>query len=148
MMMSWHEFATAAPALAEFGEKRLSSGVAYLATIRADGSPRVHPVTPIIGEGRLMLYMEPTSPKGKDLQRDSRYQLHCAVENQEGGGGEFYVMGRARLITKNETDIWASVGRVGYQPKPHYILFELSVDGAFSTVYETEGPVRRRWNKE
>jgi len=75
-MTSWEEFAQQATELAEFGKARFQSGVAYLGTLRADGSPRVHPVTPIIGE-ELFLFMEPTSPKGKDLQRDGRYTLHC-----------------------------------------------------------------------
>ncbi len=143
--MSWGEFEKAAPELATFGAARFSSGVAYLATVREDGAPRVHPVTPIVGEGRLMLYMEPTSPKGKDLLRDRRYQLHCAVENQNGGEGEFYVTGRARLVSQQEAELWALAARVGYQPRPHYILFEFSVDSAFSTVYEGNEVVRQRW---
>src|SRR6185503_3217403 len=97
-MTGWAEFAKQAPELAAFGEARFRSGVAYLGTLRADGSPRVHPVTPIIGE-QLFLFMEPTSPKGKDLQRDARYTLHCAVENSSGGEGEFYITGRATFST-------------------------------------------------
>ncbi len=97
-MTSWIEFAQQAPEIAAFGAARFRSGVAYLGTLRADGSPRVHPVTPIIG-GQLFLFMEPTSPKGKDLQRDPRYTLHCSVEDSSGGEGEFYVTGRATLIT-------------------------------------------------
>ena len=89
-MSSWLEFAKQDPELAAFGQARFQPGVAYLATVRADGGPRVHPVTPIIGE-QLYLFMEATSPKGQDLQRDGRYALHCAVEDSGGGGGEFYV---------------------------------------------------------
>lgn len=70
-MTSWKESEQQAPEFAEFGKARFQSGVAYLGTLRPDGSPRVHPVTPIIGE-QLFLFMEPTSPKGKDLQRDPR----------------------------------------------------------------------------
>lgn len=91
-MASWEEFTQQAPELAVFGKARFESGVAYLGTLRADGGPRVHPVTPIIGE-HLFLFMEPTSPKGKDLQRNARYTLHCSVEDSSGGGGEFYVRG-------------------------------------------------------
>src|SRR5574338_1385964 len=97
-MTTWTEFSRQAPELAAFGKKRFASGVAYLATIRPHGGPRVHPVTPIIGE-QLFLFMEPTSPKGKDLQRDGRYALHCAVENSNGGAGEFHVRGRAELTS-------------------------------------------------
>lgn len=85
-MTIWKEFAQQDPELAGFGKTRFESGVAYLGTVRTDGSPRIHPVTPIIGE-QLFLFMELTSPKGKDLQRDSRYTLHCSVEDSSGGGG-------------------------------------------------------------
>src|SRR5688572_17938176 len=95
MQHSWEDFASAEPELAAYGEQRLKAGPAFLATVRADGLPRVHPVTPIIGEGHLLLFMEPTSPKGQDLQRGSGYALHCWVSNNEGGEGEFRLTGHA-----------------------------------------------------
>ncbi len=96
MNLSWQNFANAAPELAAFGEKRFKAAPAYLATVRANGMPRVHPVTPIIAEGHLLLFMEPTSPKGHDLQRGSGYALHCTVADDSGGEGEFY-LSRTRL---------------------------------------------------
>src|SRR6188768_280151 len=102
-MASWTEFTKQAPEIAAFGKSRFQSGVAYLATLRADGGPRVHPVTPILGD-QLYLFMEPTSPKGKDLQRDGRYTLHCSVEDSSGGGGEFYVRGHA--VKSDEPQVW------------------------------------------
>jgi hypothetical protein len=63
-MTTWAEFAQQAPELAAFGEARFRSGVAYLGTVRDDGSPRLHPVTPIIGE-QLYLFMEPTCPRAR-----------------------------------------------------------------------------------
>ncbi|MFT7218915.1 MAG: hypothetical protein ACI8Z1_000528, partial [Candidatus Azotimanducaceae bacterium] len=41
--------------LAAFGQNRLDGKVAYLATIRRDGRPRAHPVTPVIGEGHMFI---------------------------------------------------------------------------------------------
>jgi hypothetical protein len=70
--MSWSDLVKENHELAEFGRKRFTSEVAFLATVRKNGSPRVHPVTPIIGEERLFIFMEPTSPKGHDLRRDGR----------------------------------------------------------------------------
>jgi len=96
--MSWKVLENEAPELAAFGFKRFETGVAYLATVRRDGSPRVHPVTPIIGQGHLYLFMEPTSPKGHDLRRDNRYALHSAVSDPNGTSGEFIIMGKARFI--------------------------------------------------
>ena len=81
-----------------FAFERLDERIAYLATVTADGAPRVHPVSPFIGAGHLFVYMEPTSPKVRDLERDPRYSLHCAVENNDGGEGELSVSGRARLV--------------------------------------------------
>ena len=144
MKNSWQDFAQAAPELATFGETRLKSGPAFLATVRADGLPRVHPVTPIIGEGHLMLFMEPTSPKGQDLQRGSGYAMHCWVKDDSGGDGEFRLTGYATLT--NDPVLRELATRYGYKPKEHYILFELSVDSAFSTVYPDAGaPIRQNW---
>jgi hypothetical protein len=120
MNHSWLDFALAAPELAAFGEARLTSGPAYLATVRADGMPRVHPVTPIIGEGRLFLFMEPTSPKGRDLQRGSGYALHCWVSDNEGGEGEFWLAGHAFL--DEDPAMRKLAATHGYQPQDHYIL--------------------------
>ena len=59
--MSWKHLEDNNGELAAFGVARLHGSVAYLATIRKDGSPRVHPMTPIIGQGRLFVFIEPTS---------------------------------------------------------------------------------------
>jgi hypothetical protein len=67
-MSSWGVFRAAHPSLAAFGVERLGGPPAYLATVRSDGAPRVHPVTPIIGGDHLFLFMEPTSTKGRDLR--------------------------------------------------------------------------------
>ena len=146
-MPSWDDFARAAPELAAFGAERLHGKVAYLATVRPDGAPRVHPVTPIIGEGHLFLFMEPTSPKGKDLQRDGRYALHCAVSDSSGASGEFILSGHARLITDSDTRESAKCVS-NYAPKDRYVLFELSVENAASTVYEGDNVMRTNWKSK
>ena len=104
--MSWYDLENAAPELAAFGLKRFEIGVAYLATVRRDGSPRVHPVTPIIGQGHLFLFMEPTSPKGHDLRRNGRYALHSAVSDPNGTSGEFIITGSARFIVDPQIGPW------------------------------------------
>lgn len=144
-MTSWKEFVQQAPELAAFGESRLNGRVSYLATVRADGGPRVHPVTPIIGE-QLFLFMEPTSPKGKDLQRDPRYTLHCSVEDSGGGGGEFYVRGRGTLVTDPQVREQA-VQASSYKPADRYIAFVLTVEFAFMNVYTDDGSKSSRWEE-
>jgi hypothetical protein len=142
-MTSWTDFAHQAPELAEFGQVRFQSEVAYLGTLRADGSPRVHPVTPILGE-QLFVFMEPTSPKGKDLQRDGRYTLHCSVKDSSGGDGEFYVTGQA-ILTDDALVRAQAVQAAPYVPQEHYVLFVLSVEFAFMNIYVDGKSVPRRW---
>ena len=144
-MASWKEFTQQAADIATFGKARFQSKVGYLGTVRADGSPRVHPVTPIVGD-ELFLFMEPTSPKGKDLQRDGRYTLHCAVENMEGGSGEFYVSGHASLVTDPAVRQQA-IQAASYNPRDRYILFRLTVESAFMNVYTDSGSNVQRWKE-
>ena len=145
--MSWKRLHDEAPELAAFGAQRLGTGIAYLATVGEDGAPRVHPVTPVVMPDHLMVFMEPTSPKGHDLRRGSRYALHCEVEDSGGGGGEFRVRGTG--IPVDDLDLRARVAEhASFDPRDRYVLFELLVDDAFSTTYDedTGDPVRRSWN--
>lgn len=142
--MSWKLLEEQQPALAAFGAERLNGRVAYLATLRKDGSPRVHPMTPIIGRGHLFVFMEPASPKGHDLRRDGRYAIHCAVNDTSGESGEFTITGQAHLV--NDADQRAlAVKLARYAPRDRYILFEFDVESASSTTYPGDQPVRQFW---
>jgi hypothetical protein len=146
-MITWSQFIAANPELASFGKQRLESSIAYLATIRFDGSPRVHPVTPFIAGNCLFVYMEPTSPKVNDLRRDARYALHCGVEDDSGGQGEFFISGRAAEVSETgiRDEAFEQARLKGYNPKERYILFELKIEEAMGTVYEEGHPKRARW---
>lgn len=147
-MTTWTEFAAAASELAAFGERRFREAeVAYLATARSDGSPRVHPVTPVLCDGRLYLFMEPTSPKGHDLRREPRYAMHSLVTDQHGNPGEFHIKGLGQAV--EDAAIRARVAEAApYEPMERWILFEFSVEEASSTEYVGEEPARRRWRAE
>lgn len=145
--MSWAELEQAAPALAAFGAERFHGNVAYLATTQKDGAPRVHPVTPLIGQGHLFVFMEPTSPKGKDLQRDARYAIHCAISDSSGMSGEFWCAGHARVVEDPNLRAVA-VGISTYRPAERYILFEFNIERAQSTIYADGKPVRQLWKTD
>jgi hypothetical protein len=146
-MASWSEFTADAPEMASFGKQRLEGRIAYLATIRPDGSPRVHPVSPFIANTRLFVYMEPTSPKGNDLRRDARYAMHSAVEDNSGGQGEFLIRGRAVVVihTAERKEAFEEAMTMGYRPQERHVLFELRIAEALATVYEEGRPKRTRW---
>ena len=146
--ITWGKFAAIDPALAAFGEQRLSNRVSYLATIRSDGGPRVYPVTPHFANATCFVYMEPTSPKVSDLERDARYALHCYVENNDGGDGEFGIRGSAERLNDplRRRQLFDAARAQGFKPRERYVLFELRVGVAFSTTYDSEGlPNRKLW---
>lgn len=74
-------------------------GLAFLATVRPDGGPRVHPICPLIAESGLFAFLV-SSPKRADLRRDGRYAMHSfpADDNEDA----FYLTGRAQLVDDNE----------------------------------------------
>src|SRR5690349_7642839 len=98
-MATWTAFAAAAPGLASSIRALLhqyGAGMGYLATVRADGGPRVHPVSPIVADDGLYLFVV-DSPKRRDLERDGRYALHAFPA--EDTDAEAYVSGRAFPVT-------------------------------------------------
>jgi hypothetical protein len=104
----------------------------------------VHPVTPILCDGRLYLFMEPASPKGHDLRREPRYAMHSLVTDQHGNPGEFRISGNALPV--DDPQVRARVAEAApYELMDRWILFEFSVEEAASTVYEEDPPVRHRW---
>jgi len=145
--MTWKSLEEQQPELASFGAGRMHGKVAYLATVRKDGSPRVHPMTPIIGQGHLFVFMEPTSPKGHDLQRDGRYAIHCSVTDTSGASGEFIITGHAHIIEDPELRALA-VRSSTYEPADRYILFEFDIETAASTTYPEDAPIRQFWKRD
>lgn len=77
--MRWQELEQAAPEIAGAGRDLLyrhGPGLGYLATVRGDGAPRIHPVCPVVAEGGLYVFIGNRSPKLGDLRRDGRFALH------------------------------------------------------------------------
>jgi hypothetical protein len=77
-MPSWGELAQRRPDLVEGGRQLLYQhgvGLGFIATIRPDGGPRLHPFCPIIADDHLFGFIIP-SPKQRDLTRDGRYTVH------------------------------------------------------------------------
>jgi Pyridoxamine 5'-phosphate oxidase len=94
-MLTWGELRDERPDLAETGRALLYQvgvGLGFLATVRADGGPRVHPVCPILTDDGLYLFVV-ASPKRADLRRDPRYALHAFPTDTNEDA--FYVTGVA-----------------------------------------------------
>ena len=74
-----------------------------LATVRADGSPRISGIETVFSDDELTFGSMPRSRKGADLRRDPRFALHSAtVDPVEGAEaqwpGEAKISGRAIAV--------------------------------------------------
>lgn len=145
-MATWADFALAAPEIAAVGERLLEQhNLAYLATARPDGAPRVHPVAPIILDGHLLVSTPKSSPKARDQLRDPRYVLHMLPGKNDD---EFMVRGRSALVTDRMLRAKAEAERHWIRPEDH--IFEYDISVAMSAYWERVGqpgtyPVRRFW---
>jgi hypothetical protein len=101
VMTRWQDFEAAAP---EFAQRVRALFDAHrhktIATLRADGSPRISGIETVFDDGELVFGSMPHARKGADLHRDPRFALHSAtVDPIEGSEaqwpGEAKISGRA-----------------------------------------------------
>ncbi len=151
-MVSWEVLCAENPDIAQRGEALLFQfgiGLAFFATLRKDGAPRLHPISPVISQGRLYALIGTTTPKYHDLRRDGRYALQAFPPPGDDATGEFYLTGRAVYVEDP-----ALAGRVlhdaKHPPAADEVVFELLLDRAMYTHWERgEGgkmrKISRKW---
>jgi hypothetical protein len=77
-MTSWQDVQRDAPEFADRVRQVFDAGVnKVLATLRADGSPRVSGIEAQFTDGELTFGSMPNARKGADLRRDPRFALHA-----------------------------------------------------------------------
>jgi hypothetical protein len=103
-------------------------------------------VTPIFTASGLFLFMEPTSPKGRDLGERGWFAVHSGVPDNAGSGGEFNASGRGFSV--DDPEMWSHVAdAASYSPADRYILFELELSEARCHGYgDVPLPSTRRWS--
>ena len=108
--MSWSKLATESPELAAAVRARFEVHPHHvLATLRADGSPRVSgsnvQFTDTDGVAELRIGSMAGAVKALDLLRDPRYALHSAPLEEQLGGGDAKVSGVVNPVgTPSATD--------------------------------------------
>ena len=150
-MVTWKEFAAAAPELAEAGRSLLTQfgvGLAFLATVRKDGAPRLHPVCPVLSNDRLFVLITPASPKRHDLHRDGRCALQTFPQPKPGSD-EFYAAGNAVLVEDAATR-GAILRDAKHMADASEVPFELWIDRVMRTKWENVltpqmRPVHQTW---
>jgi hypothetical protein len=123
-------------------------GLAFLATVRSDGAPRLHPVCPVLSGRRLFVLITAASPKRRDLLRDGRYALQTFPQPKPGSD-EFSVTGRATLV-EDPAVRSAVLADARHMADRSETLFELSIDRVLHTRWENPltpqmRPVQRKW---
>ena len=149
-MKRWGEFATEKPDIAEAGRALIYQfrvGLGYLATIRKDGGPRVHPVCPVIAGGDLYVFIGNQSPKVHDLLRDGRFALHSFPNPKVDD--EFCVSGHARRVgdAKTREAVYEAYTATGAFTS-NDTLFELWLERAPHAKYVPRPswpPIYTRW---
>ncbi len=100
-MATWQDVERAVP---EFAQRVQGLFDAHrhktIATLRADGSPRISGIEAVFEDGELFFGSMPNARKGADLRRDPRFALHSATIDPVPGAeaqwpGEAKLAGRA-----------------------------------------------------
>jgi hypothetical protein len=100
-MATWQDVEQAAPEFARRVRACFDAGRhKTIATVRADGSPRISGIEASIEEGELVFGSMANARKGADLRRDPRFALHSATVDPVDGAeaqwpGEAKISGRA-----------------------------------------------------
>jgi hypothetical protein len=93
-MASWGEIEHIAPNLARDARALLEAHVhKTIATVRADGSPRISGIEAKFIEADLWIGSMPGSRKGADLARDPRFALHSGSDDPPDWRGDAKLSG-------------------------------------------------------
>lgn len=101
-MATWGDFQQAEPELAARVQRLFDAGRhKTIATLRADGSPRISGIECEFADGELTFGSMSGARKGADLHRDPRFALHGPTFHPEEGNeaewpGEAKIAGRVR----------------------------------------------------
>jgi Pyridoxamine 5'-phosphate oxidase len=105
-MVSWNEVEKAEPEFAARVRKLFDARKhKTIATLRADGSPRISGIEAEFADGELTFGSMPRARKGADLKRDPRFALHSATsdppdDEPKRWPGEAKLAGRAYVARK------------------------------------------------
>ncbi|RRO13697.1 pyridoxamine 5'-phosphate oxidase family protein [Saccharopolyspora rhizosphaerae] len=131
-MTGWQEFTEQAPELAQTARARLESARHHvLATLRADGSPRVSGTEVGWYRGDLVLGSMPGARKARDLQRDGRFAVHANPGDGSMAEPDVKLSGTATEVTGDEQAAW--VAEVG-PPQDDAHLFRCALNEVVTTT--------------
>jgi hypothetical protein len=147
----WRDLEQGAPELARLGLSRLHAArVAFLGTVRRDGSARISPIEPYLIDGQVLIGAMAWSRKVDDLRRDPRYILHSAITDPDSAEGELKLHGVAVELGEDlrptPADAWWSTW-----PADRSVVFALHITQAMFVEWDTGAPglmTTHRWSRQ
>jgi hypothetical protein len=127
---SWSEFEQEQPRLASEVRRRMDAHVhKVMATLRADGSPRLCGTEIVFAEGDLWLAGMVGARRFADLRRDPRVAVHSCPEDMPGWGGDARLAGTAVEVTDPAA---LAMVAAGTDPPGPFELFRVDLTEAVS----------------
>lgn len=121
-MARWQELEASDPeftaALRGYLDARIHKTIA---TLRADGSPRISGIETFFADGDLWFGSMPNARKANDLRRDPRFALHSGSIDPPEWQGDAKLRGRSEEITDPDRRLalFRTQGSAPPSPEPH-----------------------------
>jgi hypothetical protein len=132
--MRWHAFAEAAPELALLAREAFEDQhLCIIATLRANGWPRVSPNEVYLVDNDLLLGMMPGSLKARDLERDPRITVVNGQSQRIPARGDVKLYGRAVGVDEaglRERFADTQEATIGWRPSEPFHLFAVDIESA------------------
>jgi hypothetical protein len=145
---SWKDFSEQEAEIAELAARILSKyGIAYLATLRGNGWPRLHPISPAIVDGKFIIGIILGTPKLRDLDRDGRCVVHALPGPNDA---EICISGVAGKLISDEVERLAKSAPPNVRIGGSTAVFEIDVQQVNYTTYQPGPdslpvPTKKRW---
>ena len=136
-MPSWSDFEAAAPELAARVRERLDAHRhKTIATIRADGAPRISGIEAQVEGGELWIGSDRDALKARDLLRDPRFALDSGSDDPPADPGQ--------------ASSWAGDAKLAgiavEEPRPDHVRFRLDIREASTVRVDGDKLVIDVWN--
>ena len=139
-MVTWAEFESAAP---EFAARAKSLLEAHrhkvLATLRADGSPRLSGIEGNVGRGEYWFGAMWQSRKALDLRREARFAIQSGTDDPPAWRGDARISGRAIEVV-DQAEVRAIQAEIGGEaPEGPFHLFRAELTEVVVTSLNAAG---------
>jgi hypothetical protein len=127
----WRQLCDEAPEFAARAQALLDAHVhKTIATVRADGSPRISGIEAFFATGDLWIGSMPNARKALDLRRDPRYALHSGSVDPPEWKGDAKVSGQVAELLDPEQRASLFRARGAEPPSADSHLFRLEISEA------------------